>query len=64
MIRVLRVIEYEYDDLQRQLSDQARFTMNLDAPGFKMRSSIVSVTYIGEVNNDISKILPDQEKPT
>lgn len=45
MIRVLRVIEYEYPDAETQLADMDRWTANYKTKNMTMRSAVVSVSF-------------------
>lgn len=51
MIRVLRVLEYEYDTAERMVEDQARWTTGYGGygsrfGGMRMKSAVVSTTII------------------
>lgn len=53
MIRVLRVLEYEYPNGEAYVRDQARWMMRLPlhqygVGGMRMQSSVVSITSIDE----------------
>ncbi len=53
-VRVLRVIEYDYESLDTYNEDKARWTTNINNKRQKMDSAVVSITTIdGEpVAND------------
>lgn len=42
VIRVLRVIEYEYDTIERWLEDRERWTHHASYRGMRMRSAVLS----------------------
>lgn len=46
MIRVLRVLEYEYDTAERFARDKANWTSEFNQGNGRMQSSIVSVTEV------------------
>jgi len=58
MIRVLRVLEYEYDNIERYLDDISKFTTNLNIGSMRMQSSIVSTKAIVDNKGEYKEVPP------